>query len=129
MINIPLKHRKIYCCWHRKNWAINKIFEPFSPRLEQIYKYKAYCQEQAQASNSDISSAQETIFSTYPTRGRQNQLLFASETVSIIIILNGNRNCSVSLKVLLYLSIKFSEVRQCCSTHPYNKIHLFTQLF
>jgi hypothetical protein len=68
-MNISIKARNIYCCWHRKNRAINRIFEPFSPWLEHIYKYKAYCQEQAQASNSDISSAQETIFSTYPTRG------------------------------------------------------------
>lgn len=116
--------------WHSVILEMSlRFWNHHSPGLDHVYKYEAYCHEQAESPNGKICSAQEIIFSTYPTRGWKDQLFFTSKTVSIIIILYSNCNYIISLKVRFNPSIKFSEIWQCCSTHPNNKILLFIQLF
>ena len=92
------------------------------------FNSESQSQKEAYSFDSEISNAKKVIPPTKPASGRKHKLLLAVKTVCIVVAILCHMYDIICLKIHLYLPIQLPESWKSCSSHPNNKVVLFTQL-
>lgn len=76
---------------------------------------------ETQGTDDDVADSQEVVLATKQISGRNYKSFVAGEAVGIVVVLDLEVVFSTA-EVLVYDSVKLSEVRKTSSAHPHYKV-------
>jgi len=76
---------------------------------------------ETQGTDDDVTDGQEVVLATKQVSGRNYKSFVAGEAVGIVVVFDLEVVSSIA-EVLVYDSVKLSEVRETSSAHPHYKV-------